>query len=315
MAAISRRNALLSTLFGTGGIGLRSLATGLPISFLSNPRSAIAAGPPCASSDRAQFVIFNTSGDGDPIGTSVPGTYDDAAIVHSPDPAMAPKQLMIGGRAYLAAAPWSTLPSGVLDRTVFFHLMTNTSVHPSEPRVLELMGATDAHEMFPSVLAAELAPCLGTVQPQPITLGAGTPSEALFYRGAALPVLPPLALKATLTNRPGALSALQPLRDATLNRLYAVYKNDASPAQKRYLDALVLSQQRVRSIEQKLLDVLSSIQDRSSKSSAPPASRTASPSSPSTCSAETSGRATPTGVTTTAITRCRSRLENHSGAV
>jgi hypothetical protein len=128
------------------------------------------------------------------------------------------------------------------------------------------MGSTDAHEMFPSVLASQLAPCLGTVQPQPISLGAVTPSEALFYRGAALPILPPLALKATLTNRPGPLTTLQPLRDATLNRLYDLYKNDASRPQKRYIDALVVSQQRIRSIEQRLLDVLASIKDNGAAS-------------------------------------------------
>src|SRR5262249_3774122 len=167
---------------------------------------------------------------------------------------------------FAATAPWATLPEAVLDRTLFFHLMTNTSVHPSEPRVLELMGATAAHEMFPSVLASQLAPCLGTVQPQPISLSAVTPSEALFFRGAALPVLPPLALKATLTNRPGPLTTLQPLRDATMNRLYDLYKSEANRAQKRYLDALVVSQERVRNIEQRLLDLLASIKDNSAAS-------------------------------------------------
>ncbi len=56
--------------------------------------------------------------------------------------------------------------------------MTNTPVHPKEPEVLELMGATQAGEMFPSMLAKPLAPCLGTIQPQPISVGATTPSEA-----------------------------------------------------------------------------------------------------------------------------------------
>src|SRR5205823_2505908 len=117
---ISRRNALLSTLFGAGYVGLRSLATGLPVSFLLNPKKALADStlPACAAKDKAQYIIFNTSGDGDPISTSVPGTYDDPLIVHSKDPAMAPKPLTIGGKSYNAAAPWSTLPKGVLDRTV-----------------------------------------------------------------------------------------------------------------------------------------------------------------------------------------------------
>ena len=53
--------------------------------------------------------------------------------------------------------------------------------------MLKLMGATDAGEMLPSLLAKQLAPCLGTIQAQPISVGAPTPSEGLSYAGAALP--------------------------------------------------------------------------------------------------------------------------------
>src|SRR4051812_29034161 len=148
---ISRRKAIGSLLFGPGAIGLRSLATGLPVSFLLNPRRALAAdpGPACAAPDKAQYIILNTSGSGDPINASVPGTYDDAAIVHSADPAMTPALLPLGGQSYTAAAPWATLPQAVLDRTCFWHIMTNTPVHPKEPDVLRLMGATYAGEMLP----------------------------------------------------------------------------------------------------------------------------------------------------------------------
>jgi hypothetical protein len=266
---VSRRNALLSTLFGAGCVGLRALATGLPASLLLDPRRALAqsAGPvTCASQSKAQYIIFNTSGNGDPINASVPGTYEDANIVHSPDPMMAPQPLTIQGQTHTAAAPWSTLPQNVLDRTVFWHLMTDTPVHPKEPQVLELMGATAAGEMFPSLLAKALAPCLGTIQPQPISVGASTPSEALSYGGAALPVIPALALKATLTNPIGPLTTLQPLRDQTLNQLYDLYKNGASPAQRAFVDSMVTSQQQVRNIKQSLLDALTSIKDNTAAS-------------------------------------------------
>src|SRR6266542_4641216 len=123
---ISRREAILSTLFGGSLVGLRALSTGLPISFLLNPRRALSAVPPtgCATKDKAQYVIFNTSGAGDPINASVPGTYEDPNIVHSPDPAMAAAPLTIQGQTYTAAAPWATLPQAVLDRTCFWHMMT-----------------------------------------------------------------------------------------------------------------------------------------------------------------------------------------------
>lgn len=264
---ISRRSALLSTLFGAGYVGLRALATGLPPSLLLNPRQALAAsGSACGDSSRAQYIIFNTSSTGDPINASVPGTYEDPNIVHSPDPALAPKSLMLRGQAFSAAAPWAALPQHVLDRTVFWHLMTDTPVHAEQPNVLRLMGKTDPREMFPSLLAQRLAPCLGTLQPQPISVGALTPSEGLSYAGAALPIVPPLALKATLGNPEGPLSALEPLRDSTLNDLYALYKTDATPAQKRYLDSLSISQRQVRGIKQELLDALSAIKDNGAQS-------------------------------------------------
>src|SRR3569623_3274650 len=126
--------------------GLRALAAGLPASLLLNPRRALAAADAAsgagAAAAKAQHFIFNTSGNGDPFNASVPGTYEDPNIVHSADPAMAPTSLSIGGKAYTAAAPWASLPQDVLDRTCFWHTMTNTPVHPKEPDVLKLMGAT-----------------------------------------------------------------------------------------------------------------------------------------------------------------------------
>ncbi len=265
---ITRRQALLSTLFGTGMIGLRALATGLPASLLLNPRRALADLPAsgCPDPSKAQFIIFNTSGQGDPINANVPGTYDDSKIVHSADPSMAPTQIQIAGQAYTAAAPWAQLPQDVLDRTCFWHLMTDTPVHPKEPDVLKLMGATAAGEMLPSLLAKQLAACLGTIQTQPLCLGATTPAESLSFGGAALPIIPALALKSTLTSPAGPLTDLQPLRDDTLNQLYDLYKNGATPAQQAYIDSLVTSQRQVRNLDQTLLDSLSSIDDNSAAS-------------------------------------------------
>jgi hypothetical protein len=267
---VTRRHVLLNTLFGAGWVGLRALATGLPASFLAAPRRALAAGAPapCAgqASGSAQYFIFNTLGSGDPINANVPGLYDDPKIVHSADPAMAPTPLALRGHTFTAAAPWATLPQAVLDRTTFWHLMTNTPVHPKEPDVLKLMGATYGGEMLPSLIAKAMAPCLGTIQAQPLTLGASSPSEGLSYRGAALPIVPALALKATLTNPAGPLSNLQALRDKTLTSLYDLYKRDATPAQRAYIDSLVRSQREVRDINQTLLDSLSSIKDNSADS-------------------------------------------------
>lgn len=262
---ISRREALRSTLFGAGYVGLRALATGLPAALLLDPRKALADLPAActAPQGKPQFIIFATSGNGDAINANVPGTYEDPKIAHSTDPAMAATPLLLAGQRHTAAMPWSQLPQGVLDRTVFWHLMTGTPVHPKEPDVLKLMGSTDAGEMLPSLLARHLAPCLGTIQAQPISLGASSPSEGLSYGGQALPIIPALALKATLTAPAGPLSNLQPLRDQTLNQLYGIYKNSANTAQRKYIDSLVTSQTEVRNIRQDLLGQLAAITDNS----------------------------------------------------
>ncbi len=259
---ISRRNVLSSALFGAGYIGLRALATGIPAAVLMRGKKALADGT-CAAADKAQFVIFQTSGNGDPINANAPGTYKDPLIAHNLDPTMVATALTINGTATTAAAPWATLPQNVLDRTCFWHIATNTPVHPKEPDVLKLMGTTTPSEMLPSLLARQLAPCLGTIQAQPITLGATSPSEGLSFGGQALPIIPPLALAATLTSPTGPLTNLQKLRDDTLAKLDDVYRGSATKAQSAYLDSLIKSQTEVRNIKQDLLGQLSAISDNS----------------------------------------------------
>jgi hypothetical protein len=193
----------------------------------------------------------------------VPGCYTDPNITHSADPVMAATSLKLGALQVTAGKPWASLPQSVLDRTSFWHLMTNTPVHPQEPDVLKLMGAIRPAEMFPSLLSKQLAACLGTVQSQPITVGASGPTEGLSSDGAALPILPPIALKDTLVSPTGALTTLQPLRDATLNSLSGVLRSHATKAQRDYLDSLITSQAQVRSIPQALLSSLNGITDNS----------------------------------------------------
>ena len=277
---LRRREVLMSTLFGAGCLGLRALATGLPVSLLLDPRRAL-ADPPTVN-PLAQFVIFQTSGNGDPVNGNCPGTYDDvngsamtAGIAHSADPSMVKTQLSLGSQNYNAALPWaqpwqavpgviaSDLWQTVLNRTTFWHIATGTPIHPKEPDVLKLLDQTQANEMLPSLIARSLAPQLGTIQPEPIALGASSPSEALVYGGRAQPMIPPIALKATLTSPTGPLAALQSIRDQTMNSLYELYKNGATPSQQAYVDSLVTSQQQARSISQNLLASLASIKDNS----------------------------------------------------
>lgn len=261
----SRREALMSGLFGAGWIGLRALATGLPIAVLTRPRDAWARNPAvsCFSKDKAQYIILSTSGGGDPVNGSVPGTYDDPKIMHPLDPTMAPLPMTIGGKQYTAATPWATLPPSVVARTCFFHHTTLTNAHPNQPKVMSLMGAIKQQEMLVSVLAKQLAPCLGTVQAEPVTIGATGPGEALSFEGRHLPILSAPGLRALLTSPAGPLTSLQKIRDADLNRLNDLFKKDGTPAQTAFLDGYATSQQQVRQISQDLLNTLSSIKDNS----------------------------------------------------
>src|SRR5438132_1091055 len=96
--SISRRNALLSTLFGSGYIGLRALATGIPAGVLLGGRKALADPASCANS-KAQYIIMSTSSGGDPINANAPGTYATSGpistLAHPQDPTMAPTALTI----------------------------------------------------------------------------------------------------------------------------------------------------------------------------------------------------------------------------
>ncbi len=256
----TRRQALVRTLFGAGAVGLRALATGLPASFLINPEKALAAGT-CLAPTKAQYVIMSTSANGDPMNSHVPGTYGVTGVVHSPDARMAATSISLNGRSYQAGGPWGTLPQSVLDRTVFWHLMTNTPIHPKEPEVLKLMGASTGREMLPSLLAKTLSPCLQTIQDQPVSVGGINPAEALSYSGAALPTIPPLSLRDTLTSPAGPIANLQALRDQTMTSIFGLYKTTATAAQRRFIDDYALSQTGVRNINQSLLAALGTITD------------------------------------------------------
>src|SRR5262249_41992195 len=160
-------------------IGLRALATGLPVSLLLNPRKAV-ADPACPTGATPQFVIMTTSGSGDPLNANAPGCYGVTNLYTNPN--LMQVKGTLRGQSYPAGQPWA-LTNTDGPRPSVWHMMTTTPVHPKEPEVLSLMGALAPADMFPSFLAKNLAPCLGTIQAQPITVGASGPSEGLTYSG------------------------------------------------------------------------------------------------------------------------------------
>jgi hypothetical protein len=115
--------------------------------------------------------------------------------------------------------------------------------------------------MLVSAYAKHLATCFGTVQPEPIAVGArGNASELVSFAGRTLPAVSPTQLKQLLTgSRSEPLVKLRPLRDAQLDRLNALAKTDSSDVQKSFLDALALSQKQVRELAEALATTLSAI--------------------------------------------------------
>ncbi len=73
----SRRSLILSGLFGAGYLGLRALATGIPMSILASPTTA-KADDPAAACVKPQFLFLLTSGSGDPLNANVPGCFEEA---------------------------------------------------------------------------------------------------------------------------------------------------------------------------------------------------------------------------------------------
>ena len=271
---LGRREAVMRLLFGAGMVGLRSLASGLPAAALLDPRRAMAApagadsGIAPAASKAPQFVIYSTSYNGDPVGCNAPGTYDDPGIEHPGDPAFAATPITLGSQPSKAAKIWSTLPAAVLARTCFFHHGTYTIVHPDEVKVLGLLGKVANGEMLPSFLSRELSTVLGTVRPQPLSLGGAGAIEAIFYQGQPQAFLTPTTLATVLASPRNGLGAanLVALRDKTLDSLNAYAKSAGNTVQKNYIDQYATSVTQLRTLQQGLLGSLSAIKDDSQDS-------------------------------------------------
>ena len=274
---ISRRETLLAGLFGSGYIGLRALATGLPPWFLLNPRRANAQALQCMlnAKNNNQYLILSTSSNGDPVNCNCPGTYENTALIHPGQDEMAKQTVMVGGKSLGAARPWADpsvtttggskgcLSSAVLARTTFFHYMTGTVVHGDQPKVMKMMGATSGGEMMVSAFAKHLSDCFGTVQQAPIAVGAGgNAGELVSFAGRTLPSITPMQLKTLLTGtKNDPLVGLQSRRDQDLNALNARIKQEypSGSVQSQFLDALATSQTQLRSLADQLANTLANI--------------------------------------------------------
>jgi hypothetical protein len=265
--SFTRREALLTGL--TGFASLRALATGLPAWFLARPQLATAQDLACAiaAKDKLQYLIVSASSMGDPINCNCPGTYEAADIIHPQQPEMAATALQLGDKTYQVAKPWATVEAGgalqaaVHARTLFFHHSTRTTVHGDQAKVMKLLGATNRGEMLVSAYAKHLSSCFGTVQQEPIAVGArGNAGELVSFAGRTLPSVSPTQLKQLLTGtRNEPLVKLRSLRDTALDELNALARQGSNPVQQGFLDSLANSQSQVRQLAEQLETTLSAI--------------------------------------------------------
>jgi hypothetical protein len=266
---LNRRKALLAGLFGAEYIGLRALATGLPVWFLARPGAARAQDMQCAiaARDKMQYLVMSTSSSGDPLNCNVPGTYEAPEIIHPLQPTVAATTINIGGRNYGGALPWAgtdvggALAPATLSRTGFFHYSTRSTVHGDQPKVMKLLGNTSRSEMMISAYAKHLATCFGTVQAEPIAVGArGNASELVSFAGRTLPSISPTQLKQLLTGTKNSpLQALRTVRDASIDKLNALAKTTGNNVQRDFLDAMALSRRQVRELADALATTLNAI--------------------------------------------------------
>lgn len=270
--AVSRRQLIARALFGGGLVGLRSLASGLPAAFLSLAWSrhtraeatAAAAELSCVDKAAAQYVIFSTSIDGDPVNVNAPGTYEQPGISHPADPQMAPTRLVLSGQSVLAAKPWAGLPQKVLDHTCFFHLSTRVNAHPQLPKVLRLWGPA-ASEMLPSLIARYVAGCLGTSQPEPLDVGPPPPgnrsSTLLTYEGHPVTHITPVDLRDLLAGPGGPLTTLGAARDQVLGRLLPILREQGGRAFAGQIEDRALSKRQAKALGEQLRADLAAIRD------------------------------------------------------
>jgi uncharacterized protein (DUF1501 family) len=245
-----RRTLLQTALFGAGLAGLRSVATGLPKSWLLGERVAYADSP------TPQYLILATSSNGDPLNANAPGSYVPGAE-NSPLPDLAAVDVTFGAGTYQAAKCWGSLPDDLRARMAFFHHRTYTNAHPEHRKVMALQGAAklatgNGSEMLPSLVASELAGALGTIQAEPIPIG----TELMTYQGRALGNIDPISLKGLFEEPDDLLTGLTNLRDQEIDAIYADLKANGTGMQKEFLDRYALGRDQVRKLGSDLANLL-----------------------------------------------------------
>jgi hypothetical protein len=250
MKITTRRRLLKSAVLGAGLVGLRSLATGLPKSWILGDRVAH------AETTTPQFLILATSGQGDPLNANAPGSFVNGTQ-NNPLPELAAASVKFGESSYQAAKCWNTLPEELRARLAFFHHRTYTNAHPEHRKVMALQGAAkskagNGQEMLPSLIASELSETLGTIQVEPIPLG----NELITFEGRSLDNIDPTGLKSLFDQPDDLLTGLTSLRDQQIDAIYGDLRKNGTAMQRQFLDRYALGREQVRKLGEDLSTLL-----------------------------------------------------------
>lgn len=239
---------------GLAGLCLRSLATGIPAALLAGPRTAWGQ-----AGVMPQTLILCTSPAGDPFNAHAPGCDVEGASA-PPDERLRRVNVALGETRVRAAQPWAALPRAMRDRMAFVLHSTSVNAHPEHAKVMRLLGAAKGpggtgEDMLVSLIARHTAEPLGTIQREPVNMG----KAAMTSQGRVLGRVTPSQLVDLFAGADAALDDLTPLRDQTLDALYADLKQTGTQAQRTFLDQYARSQSQARQLGQSLGGLLAGI--------------------------------------------------------
>lgn len=250
---LDRRQILINAMTASSGLALRSLLTGIPITFLTH--RAMAAG-------EARYLVYSSSGSGDPMNANVPGTYmenfDHPAVWNDP------VNINLGGTNYQGAAVWNDLNSEILANANFFHHRSNTNSHNELASVMTAFGAVRSStgtqtEMIPSLVAQQNSARLATQIRTPLALG-----SILKFEGKNQKIYNPQGIKSLFpTNLADRQIAMRNFRTTQLDAVYRSIKQQGTSAQMKFLDQYALSEDKAKVLGESLATALASVNGNS----------------------------------------------------
>lgn len=290
--AFDRRQFLRGSAAGMASLSLRTLATGLPASFLLAGHV-----PAHAQSLTPKTLVLAVSNLGESINCHAPGTYssdpndyrsqierarvaelgaDVKGSINGNDVTVEDfsesANFKLGDTDVEAARYLSYLPQDLLDRTAFIHLRTSANGHPEHARVRRvneaLLGENGrGNEQIQSAIMQEMLTAglnNDTLFNRPMMLrGAGS----FTYESTPLASYGPSDVKDLFIGSSTVTAELENMNkvyNAAIDSIYKDIKSSGTSAQMNYLDAHAASRESAIRLGDELGDLLTDVTGNSS---------------------------------------------------